>query len=66
MPLTINQIAKVSKRVRASLWDHSFSTFAKFSQRTNISYPLLRTRTCANQGLRNVSFSENFANVLNE
>ena len=32
----------------------------------NISYPLIRTRTCAYQGVRNVSFSENIANVLNE
>ena len=26
----------------------------------------MRTRTCAYQGLKNGSFSENFANVLNE
>ena len=26
---------------------------------TNISYPLIRTRTCAYLGVRNVSFSEN-------
>ena len=46
--------------------DHSFSTYAKFSEKTNVSYPLIRTRTCAYQGVRNVSFSENFAYVLNE
>ena len=34
--------------------------------KTNISYPLIRTRTCAYQRVRNVSFSENFGNVLNE
>ena len=28
-------------------------------QKTNISYPLIRTRTCVYQGLRNVRFSEN-------
>ena len=27
--------------------DHSFSTSAKFSKKTNISYPPIRTRTCA-------------------
>ena len=27
--------------------------------------PLIRTRTCAYQGVKNVSFSENFAYVLN-
>ena len=28
-------------------------------RKTNISYPLIRTRTCAYQGVRNVCFSEN-------
>ena len=28
-------------------------------RKTNISYPLIRTRTCAYQGVRNVPFSEN-------
>ena len=36
--------------------DHSFSTYAKFSENL----------TCAYQGVRNVSFSENFTNILNE
>ena len=27
-------------------------------RKTNISYPLIRTRTCAYQGVRNVRFSE--------
>ena len=26
----------------------------------------MRTRTCVYQGVRNVNFSENFANILNE
>ena len=30
-------------------------------RKTNISYPLIRTRTCAYQGVRNVSFLENLA-----
>ena len=29
-------------------------------QKTNITYPLIRTRTCAYQGVRNVYFSEIF------
>ena len=33
---------------------------------TNISYPLIRTRTCAYQGVRYVSFSEKFVYLLNE
>ena len=32
---------------------------AKFSEKTNISYPLIRTRTCAYRGVRNARFSEN-------
>ena len=30
-------------------------------RKTNISYPLIRTRTCAYQGVRNVCFLENLA-----
>ena len=44
--------------------DHSFSTYTIFSEKTNIYYPLTRTRTCVYQGVRNVSFSEDFACVL--
>ena len=46
--------------------NHSFSAYAKIFQKTNISYPLIRTRTCAYQGVRNASFSDNFLYVLNE
>ena len=38
----------------------------KIFRKSNISYPLVRTRTCAYQRVRNVSFSESFANVINE
>ena len=33
-------------------------------RKTNISYLLIRTRTCAHQGVRNVSFSENLTCFL--
>ena len=36
-----------------------------FFRKFNISYPLIRTRTCAYQGVRNISFSENFAYIIN-
>ena len=36
----------------------------KISRKTNISNPLIHTPTCAYQGGRKVSFSENFADVL--
>ena len=40
----------------------------KIFRKTNTSYPLIRARTCmcTYQGVRNVSFSENFSYVLNE
>ena len=37
----------------------------KIFRETNNSYHLIRTRSCAYQGVRNVSFSENFAHKLN-
>ena len=43
---------------------HSLSTYAKFSEK--LTYPLIRTCTCAFQEVRNISFSENFAYVINE
>ena len=47
------------------LWSHPLSPYAKFSEKTNIYNSLIRTRTCAYPGVRDVSFSENFAYVLN-
>ena len=44
---------------------YPLSTYAKFSKKNNISNPLIRTRTCTCQGVRNASFSGNFAYVLN-
>ena len=38
----------------------------KIFQKANISYPLIRTGACMFQGVRNVSFSENFSNLINE
>ena len=38
----------------------------KIFRRSNISYSLMCTRTCAYQGVRNVNFLEHFAYVLNE
>ena len=42
----------------------SIKCVRKISRKTNISNPLIRTRTCAYQGARNVSISENFAYLL--
>ena len=38
----------------------------KIFLKTNISYSLIRTRLCAYQGVKNISFYENFAYVLND
>ena len=38
----------------------------KIFGKTNISYPLIQTRTAACQVVKNVSFLENFACVLHE
>ena len=43
----------------------AFNTYSKYSEKTNISYLLVRTRRCTYQGVRNVSSSENFAYALN-
>ena len=51
------------------VWDHSFSTSAKSSEKLTFLSPWyahIRTHTCAYQGIRNASFSENFAEALNE
>ena len=46
--------------------DHLFSTYAKFFD-GNIFYSLIRTRSCAYQGVQNVNFQEkSFAYVFNE
>ena len=39
---------------------------SKIFRESNISYPMIGTRTCAYQGVRNISFPENFAYVLNQ
>ena len=58
-------IASQSKeRTTKHLWDHYVER--KIFRKTNISYSLVWTRTCAFQGARNDSFSENFAYALNE
>ena len=46
---------------------YSLSTYAIFSQKlTFLTSYVSRVRTCAYQGVRSVSFSENFAYVINE
>ena len=43
---------------------YTFKYVRKNIKKTNIFYPLIRTRTCARQGVRNVSSSKNFGYLL--
>ena len=45
--------------------EQSINYVRKIFRETNISTPLIHTRTCAYQEVRNVSFPENFAYLLN-
>ena len=47
------------------VWDHSLS-LAKFCEKPKFSYALKCTHTYVYQGVRNDTFSEDFANVLND
>ena len=59
--MSLELLNLVFTRSESGIWDYSFSTYAKFSEKNSISCP---ARTY--QGIRNVSFPENFAYVLNE
>ena len=50
-----------NKRRRGS----SIKYVRKIFRKTDISNPLIRRRTCTYQGVKNVSFSEDFAYLLN-
>ena len=57
----IKRKRKTLRRVR----DYPFRMHAKFSEKLTFLTLLIRTRTCAYQGVRNVRFSQNFAYVIN-
>ena len=48
------------------VWDHPVIMFVKSSEKLIFLTPVIDTRSSAYQGVRNVSFSENFANVITE
>ena len=64
--LKILQCSCFSEIFSAKRKTHSFSMSAKTFGKTKISHPLIRTRMCVYQEVRNACFSENFANVLNK
>ena len=63
---------KCTSVAHRSIWGSFISYVCKILQKTNISYLLIRPLsynnkiTCAYQGVRNASFSKNFANVINK
>ena len=58
--LCINQLISITHAMGLSI-----KYVRKIFWKTNISNSVIRTRTCAYQGVRNVSFPENFVYVLN-
>ena len=66
----LSTYAKYSKKltflIRARTKTKISNPLIRTRTKINISNPLIRIRTCAYQEDRNVSFSENFACVLNE
>ena len=68
--VVLHSLSMISKNLNSSrmgkwLTAHLLSTYAKFSEKLTFLTPLISTHTCAYRGVRNVSFSENFAYVLN-
>ena len=57
-------LARSWNRIIGQKWvnnrEPSIKYVPKIFRKANISNPLIRTRTCTYQGVRNVSFSENF------
>ena len=61
-PKKLAFVVRPSKRTvgQGTIYLESTQNFPK-----NISYPLIRTRSCAYYGVKNVSFSDNFAYAIN-
>ena len=51
-------------KVQISRWRQQENKARQIFRKTNISYPLMRTRTCVYQGIRNLRFSENLASFI--
>ena len=49
-----------------NIMDEGVNAYTKFSEKLTFLAPLIRTRTCTYQGIRDASFLENFSYVLNE
>ena len=65
------QSIRLLKIIKNNTWDHSFSTYAKFCEKltfltSGYAHVCVRIRGEAYQGIRNVTFTENFVDVLDE
>ena len=58
-----NKLEIVGNKAKGRIWKRVFqeNKARQIFRKTNISYPLMRTRTFVHQGVRNVYFSENLA-----
>ena len=58
-----NKLEIVGNKAKGRIWKRVFqeNKARQIFRKTNISYPLMRTRTFVHQGVRNVCFSENLA-----
>ena len=64
--LVSDMFGEISESMPSGLTgDYPFSTYVKLFKKTRNFYPLIRQRMYAYQGVRIVSFSENFAYILN-
>ena len=61
IPLVLNITGQLKTSKGSFIW-----YVRKIFRKTDISYPLIRMRICAYQGVRNNTFYENFAYVLND
>ena len=65
--LTLGKVCNSSSKGISEMYLGTFHLVpTQIFRETNISYCLIRTGTSAYQGIRNVSFSENFAYVINQ
>ena len=61
--MDVSKEASIPTQSRSVEQPITLTNLSKIFRKTNISYYLIRTRTCAYQGVRNVSFSERTDNT---
>ena len=64
--IQLSEICGVGRVMKRAFKGSFIYYVRKLFRKSNISYPLIRTRMCAYQGVGNVTFSENFAYIPNK